>query len=84
MVKKSENLKKSQKIPFFPKKKSNWRKKNFAKKSRKINAIPLVLPIEEVSLWPELSSPDPFRFQGGSPERDEGGGGGALLGLDLL
>ena len=31
-------------------------------------AIPLVLPIEEISLRPELSSPPRFRIQGGSPE----------------
>ena len=34
------------------------------------NAIFLVLPIEEISLRPELSSPARFRFQEGSPERD--------------
>ena len=33
------------------------------------NAIILVLPIEEISLWPELSSPVRFRFQGGWYER---------------
>ena len=27
-------------------------------------AIPLVLPFEEISLWPELSSPTHFRIQG--------------------
>ena len=38
----------------------------------------LVLPIEEISLQPELSSPSHFWFQGGwsereeSPEKDEG------------
>ena len=37
---------------------------------KKKNAIPLVLPIEEISLRPELSSPARFRIQGGSPERD--------------
>ena len=31
----------------------------------------LVLPNEEISLRPELSSPPRFRIQGGSPERDE-------------
>ena len=36
---------------------------------RKKNAIPLVLPIGEISLRPELSSPARFRFQGGSPKR---------------
>ena len=37
------------------------------------NVIPLVLPIDEISLRPELSSPARFRFQGGSPERDGAG-----------
>ena len=37
---------------------------------RKKNAILLVLPIEEISLRPELSSPARFRIQGGYPERD--------------
>ena len=35
------------------------------KKFRKENAILLVLPIEEISLRPELSSPANFRIQGG-------------------
>ena len=44
------------------------KKKSFAEKK----AILLVIPIEEISLWRELSSPPPFRFPGGSPERDTG------------
>ena len=32
---------------------------------QKINVILLVLPIEEISLRPELSNPPPFRIQGG-------------------
>ena len=36
------------------------------------NAILLVLPIEEISLRPELSSPACFIIQGGYPERDGG------------
>ena len=36
---------------------------------QKKNAIPLVLSIEEMSLWPELSSPPRFRIQGGWSER---------------
>ena len=28
------------------------------------------MPIEDISLWPELSSPPYFRIQGGYPERD--------------
>ena len=31
----------------------------------KKNAIPLVWPIEEISLRPDLSTPPRFRFQGG-------------------
>ena len=38
------------------------------------NYILLILPIKEISLQPELSSPARFRFQGGYPERDGGGG----------
>ena len=34
------------------------------------NAILLVLPIEEISLQTELSSPPRFRIQGEYPERD--------------
>ena len=34
------------------------------------NPTLLVLPIEEISLQPELSSPPRFRIQGGYPERD--------------
>ena len=34
------------------------------KKLTKKNAILLVLPIEEISIWPELSSPLCFRIQG--------------------
>ena len=37
-------------------------KKIFRKKK---NVILLVLPIEEIRLWPELSSPPRFRIQGG-------------------
>ena len=45
-------------------------------KKKEKNAIILVLPNEEISLRPELSSPAHFRFQGGSPERDGGGAAG--------
>ena len=34
------------------------------------NYILLVLPFEEISLRPELSTPPRFRIQGGYPERD--------------
>ena len=37
------------------------------------NANLLVLPFEEISLRPDLSSPTRFRIQGGSPERHERG-----------
>ena len=43
---------------------------------KKKNAILLVLPIEEISLQPELSSPPCFRIQGGWSERDERTDGG--------
>ena len=37
----------------------------------KKNPILLVLPFEEISIRPELSSPPCFRIEGGSPERDK-------------
>ena len=61
MVRKFENLEKSKKNIL--KKSENLKLIFFAKKK---NAIPLVLPTEEVSLWPELSSSAHFRIQGGS------------------
>ena len=51
--------KKSQKITFFKK------SENFNKKIAENNSVLLVLPIEEISLRPELSSPAHFRIQGG-------------------
>ena len=36
---------------------------------KKKKTIILALLIEETNLWPELSSPPCFRFQGGYPER---------------
>ena len=45
------------------------KKYSFTEEKEK-NAIILVLPIEEISLRPELSSPARFRIQGGYPERD--------------
>ena len=73
-VEKSENLKKSQKIQknhFFSQKISKFRNYFVSrrKKEKKMNAIILVLPNEEISLRPELSSPPRFRIQGGYPER---------------
>ena len=67
MVKKYENLKKS----LFFKKSENF-ENIFCSAKPKKNAILLVLPIEDISLQPELSSPPRFRIQGGYPERDEG------------
>ena len=76
--KKSENLKKCRKIQknhFFSKNLKKEKKRR--KKSPKKNAILLVLPIEEISLRPELSSPARFRFQGGGTlsvtEEEDGG-----------
>ena len=69
MVKKSENLEKSQKISknTFFKKSENFENIFFCWK-KKIYII-VVLPIEEIRLWPELSSPPRFRIQGGWSER---------------
>ena len=68
MVRKSENLEKSQKIIFF----LTWNFwKYFFFAEQKKNAILLVLPIEEISLRPKLSSPPRFRIQWGSHERYE-------------
>ena len=80
MVKKSENLKffwKIQKNHFFSKNLKILKIFFFADKK---NAIPLVLPIEQISLQPELSSSARFRIQGGGStsvteeeeEKDEG------------
>ena len=60
MVKKYKNLKKSQKITCFP---FFFFFFNFLAKKKKV--ILLVLPIEEISRRPELSSPARFRIQGG-------------------
>ena len=68
VLKKSENLGKSQKITFFQQKKKQ-------KKEEEEDAIILVSPIEEISLRPELSSPAHFRIQGGSRERHRAGAG---------
>ena len=46
---------------------------------QKKSAIPLVLPIEEISLRPELSSPARFIIPGGSPERDTGVAAGVVV-----
>ena len=39
----------------------------FAEKKKKKKYIFLVLPFEEISIQPELSSPTLFRIQGGGP-----------------
>ena len=69
-----KNKKKSQKYPqksitnpfFFKKLSDNLENIFFRQK----NYILLVLPIEEISLRPELSTPPRFRIQGGQPECD--------------
>ena len=58
------------KNPFFSKNLKMLKKKR-EKNLKKKNAILLVLQIEEISLWPELSSPPRSIFQGGYPERDK-------------
>ena len=65
---KYENLKKTKKFTFFQKKKNFEEKKIVAKKKK--NAILLVFQYYEDAIRPMLSSPPPFRIQGGSPERD--------------
>ena len=54
LVKTLKNLEKSQQITFY-----------FSKKEEENKNILLVLPIEEISLQPELSSPPRFRIQAG-------------------
>ena len=46
-------------------------KKKKKLQNKEKNYIQLVLPNEEISLRPELSSSPRFRIQGGYPERDE-------------
>ena len=60
-----KNVEKSQKFTFFQKISKFWKYFFFAEKKNKKNAILLVLPIEEISLRPELSSPPRFKIQGG-------------------
>ena len=72
MVRKSEKMSKNPKKSLFFKKSENFENIFFCRKKTTKNAIILVLPIEEISLRPELSSPPRFRIQGGYPERDEG------------
>ena len=50
---------------FFKKSKSLKEEKKIVRK----NPILLVLPIEQISLQPDLSSPARFRIQEGYPER---------------
>ena len=72
MVKKSKNLKISQKITSF---KKNRKFQNKFLMPKKKYAILLVLPNEEVSHRPEVSSPPRFRIQGGgtlSVKKEEG------------
>ena len=71
MLKKSKNLeeKKSPQKSLFSKNMKILKISFFCRK----NAIPLVLPIEEISLRPELFSPARSRIQGGYPERDTAG-----------
>ena len=70
MVKKSKNLKKSQKITFF-----QFFFFIFFFPLKKKNDILLVFQYQEDRIRPELSSPPHFRILGGQPERDTGGAG---------
>ena len=66
-----KNPQKSKKSCFFQKKTENSENICVCQKRRGGNAFLLVFPIEEISLWLELSSPTHFRFQWGYPERYE-------------
>ena len=66
------------KVLFFP---INFFEEKKKKKCRGKKCYILVLPIEEISLWLELSSPPRFRIQGGYPEH---GGGRRRLDMDIL
>ena len=50
------------------------KKKDVAENKREKNAFLLVLPIEEISLQPELSSSARFRIPGGTLIITDGGG----------
>ena len=72
-TKKSQNLKisfKKTKNHLFSKNLNTLKNKFFSTKNKK-NTIPLVLPFDEISLRPELSSPSRFRIQCRWSERDE-------------
>ena len=62
-------LKKKKKIEYLEKSKKNYflSQKKFKKKKSDNNAILLVSSNEEISLWPELSSPPRFRIHWGVP-----------------
>ena len=68
--KKSENLKNLKNLKKF-KKSENFKNIFFFPAKLNKNYILLVLPIKEISLRPELSSPPRFRIQGGWSERYE-------------
>ena len=65
-IRKSEKMLKNQKKTHFFRKIWKFWKDFFSPKKEEKNAILLVLPIEDISLWPELSSPPRFGIQGGS------------------
>ena len=66
-VQPNPEIKSSGKKYFFLQKILEFGNISFAGKQR---GVLLVLPIEEISLRPKLSSPVHFGIQGGSPERD--------------
>ena len=75
----SKNPKKS----LFFQKSENFENVFFSAEKKNVKAILLVLPIEEISHRPELSSPPRFRIQGGYPERDGVGVGVGVAGQYL-
>ena len=80
-LKNPKKIKKISKNPKFQKSPKNPKKNvlRFFFLPKKKNAFPLVLPIEEISLPPELSSPLRFRIQGGWSERYEGKDGNSCV-----
>ena len=73
-----KNLKKSQEITL-----KKLKEEEMLPKKNKTNTVPLVLPIEEISLRPEFSSPPRFIIHGGGGY-PEGDGGGARKSLCLI
>ena len=57
-------------LKFFFLSENFYEEKHFVSKRKKNIYVFLVLPFEQISIQPEISSPPRFRIQGGYPERD--------------